>query len=251
MVRLKNKKILWAVGGAVGVIALFFATVAFAQISIDLPTNFAGFSSQDLRTTIENIVRIILGFIGFIFLLLILYGAFMWMTSGGLQDRVNRAKKILASAVIGLVITLMAYSISGFVITTLQQAVGGGGTTGGPPPPPLPGCLNPGPGIVKICGMTGGTTPGRVITINGHNFETYTDGSSAVYFSDGAGLIPAQIVTCTGSPVWSSTSIRAIVPGTVTPFSTYTVVVQAASGARCDQPPFSTGAIAPTWDCQN
>ena len=254
MVRLKNKKILWAVGGAVGVIALFFATVAFAQISIDLPTNFAGFSSQDLRTTIENIVRIILGFIGFIFLLLILYGAFMWMTSGGLQDRVNRAKKILASAVIGLVITLMAYSISGFVITTLQQAVGGGGTTGGPPPPPLPGCLNPGPGIVKICGMTGGTTPGSVITINGHNFETYTDGSSAVYFSDGAGLIPAQIVTCSGSPVWSSTSIRAIVPGTVTQGSTYMVVVQAASGARCDQPPFSTSAVAPpigAWDCQN
>ena len=48
---------------------VFSGHSALAQISIDFPTDFAGFSSQDIRITIANIVRIVLGFIGILFVL--------------------------------------------------------------------------------------------------------------------------------------------------------------------------------------
>jgi len=112
----------------------FFALHAFAQVSIDLPTNFAGFSSQSLKTTIENIVRIVLGFVGFIFLLLIMYGGFVWMLSAGDERKISQAKKIIVSAVVGLIITLSAYAIASFIIRSFGVAVnnGGGGPGGGP-----------------------------------------------------------------------------------------------------------------------
>src|SRR3989344_7388447 len=138
------------------VIGVLVSRYAFAAPSIDFPLGFADFSSQDLKVTTANIVRIVVGFIGIIFLLLVLYGGFIWMTSHGEPDKINRAKKIIFSATIGLLITLSAYSIAGFIVTSLQQATGGG--PGGPGPGPGPGaivCPYPGPGIVKICSVAG------------------------------------------------------------------------------------------------
>ncbi len=100
-----------------------------AQTSLDLPSSFAGFSSQDLKTTIENIVRIVLGFVGFIFLLLLLYAGFLWMTSGGDEKKITRAKKIITSAVIGLLVTLSAYAIASFIINSFTGAANNGGST--------------------------------------------------------------------------------------------------------------------------
>jgi hypothetical protein len=105
----------------------------FAQVSIDFPSSFAGFSSQDLKTTIENIVRIVLGFIGFIFLLLLLYAGFIWMTSGGDEKKITRAKKMIVSAVIGLLVTLSSYAIASFIVQRLVGVVNNGpvgGATG-------------------------------------------------------------------------------------------------------------------------
>ncbi len=105
---------------------IFRSTAVFAQASLDFPTSFAGFSSQDLKTTIENIVRIVLGFIGFIFLLLLLYAGFVWMTSGGDEKKITRAKKIIASSVIGLLLTLSAYAIASFIVQRLTGAAENG-----------------------------------------------------------------------------------------------------------------------------
>src|SRR6185436_13795788 len=116
---------------ALAMLTGFFAITAYvvhAQASVDLPTQFAGFSSQNLKTTIENIVRIVLGFIGIIFFSLILYGGFVWMFSQGERDKIARAKKIIVSAVIGVLITLMSYAIASFIINSLSGAGGNGGT---------------------------------------------------------------------------------------------------------------------------
>lgn len=119
----------------VAVFAMGFFVVphlpALAQVSTDFPTSFAGFSSQDLKVTIQNIVRIILGFVGFIFLLLLLYGGFTWMTSGGDEKKIMRAKKIITSAVIGLLITLSSYAIAGFIIRSFTGASQNGGVGSG------------------------------------------------------------------------------------------------------------------------
>lgn len=96
---------------------------AQSTVSIDFPTGFAGFSSQDVKETIENIIRIIVGFLGIITIIIILAGGFKWMTSGGNEDKIAEAKKLISAGVVGLVVVLAAYAIASFVVNSLTQAV--------------------------------------------------------------------------------------------------------------------------------
>lgn len=83
-------------------------------------------SSDDPRVIIGRIIQIILTFLGVILLGLVIYAGFLWMSSGGEEDKVKRAKDILRNAVIGLAITLAAWAITTFVLTRLFAAISGG-----------------------------------------------------------------------------------------------------------------------------
>src|SRR3989344_307274 len=102
---------------------MYLMAVKAHAASIDFPTSFAGLSSQDIKTTIGNIIQIVLGFLGILTVLIILYGGFQWMTSGGNEDKISGAKKLISSGVIGLVIILAAYAIAGFIVNSLATAV--------------------------------------------------------------------------------------------------------------------------------
>ncbi len=102
---------------------LLIALPVHAQVSIDFPDSFAGFSSQDLKVIIQNIIRIILGFMGILVVLMILAGGLKWMTSGGNEEKIAEAKKLITASVVGLTIILVSYSIANFIISSLQQAV--------------------------------------------------------------------------------------------------------------------------------
>ncbi len=91
--------------------------------SIGLPQN-------DLKVAIVRIVQILLGFLGIIAVIMILYGGFVWMTSGGDPAKIEKAKKILINTVIGIIIILSAYIITAFIIMALMGAGGGGGGWG-------------------------------------------------------------------------------------------------------------------------
>ena len=67
------------------------------------------------------IIGTFLSLLGIIFVCLIIYGGFLWMTSGGNEVKVMKAKEVLAQAVIGLVIIMSAYAITFFVFQSLQQ----------------------------------------------------------------------------------------------------------------------------------
>ncbi len=115
-----------------------FAHAVRAQVTANevLPTelgNVIGTGSGDIRIIVARIVRAFLGFLGTIALVLILYAGFTWMTSAGDADKIDRAKKILTSAVIGLVIVLSAFAITSFIISRLLNEGGGagGGSSGG------------------------------------------------------------------------------------------------------------------------
>ncbi len=85
----------------------------------------SGLSSQDIRITIALTVNVILNFLGIIAVVIVLYAGFKWMMSGGEEEKVKSAQKMLAAAVIGLVIILTAYAISYFVLVHLYNASGG------------------------------------------------------------------------------------------------------------------------------
>ncbi len=85
-----------------------------------------GLPSTDIRLIIANIIKVALSLIGIIMVILMLYGGFLWMTAGGNEEQIGKAKKVLINAVIGLIIILSAYSIVLFVMKMLGIDVGTG-----------------------------------------------------------------------------------------------------------------------------
>ncbi len=84
---------------------------------LEITARAAGFPEpKSIPEIIGAIIGIVLSFLGIIFLCLIIYGGFVWMTSGGNEIKVLKAKNILRNSIIGLIIILSAYSITRFVI---------------------------------------------------------------------------------------------------------------------------------------
>ena len=83
-------------------------------------------SDRSIQEIVARIINVFLGLLGIIALVLIVYGGFVYMTAGGAEDRVARAKQILVNATIGLVIIMSAWAITRFVISKLSEATGNG-----------------------------------------------------------------------------------------------------------------------------
>ena len=72
-----------------------------------------------LKLFVLLVINYILGFLGILFILLIIYGGYYWMFSGGNEQKIETAKKILLNATIGVVIVLLSASITHFVFKAL------------------------------------------------------------------------------------------------------------------------------------
>ncbi len=82
-------------------------------------------SNADPRIIVVRVINSALGLLGIIATVLILYAGFMWMTAGGNDEQVGKARKILIQAVIGLAIILSAWAITNFVLSNLYKATTG------------------------------------------------------------------------------------------------------------------------------
>jgi len=112
-------------------VVFLFSSAVLAQTSAGLTSEFAtttGLGTTDIRITIANIIRIMMGFLGVVALIIVLYGGFVYQTASGNPDRVSLAKKILLGGAIGLVITLSSFAITQYILNRLTEATG---TTGG------------------------------------------------------------------------------------------------------------------------
>lgn len=73
-----------------------------------------------INTIVGKIITTALSLLGVIFLVLMIYGGFLWMTARGDEGQVTKAKDLMQAAIIGLVVVISAYAISYFVISTLS-----------------------------------------------------------------------------------------------------------------------------------
>lgn len=96
---------------------------AFAQLGVEYGSS-TGLGQQDLRTTIANIIKVALGLVGIIALVIVIAGGFIWMTSFGSEEKVEKAKEMILMGIVGLAIVLTAYAITTFVINQLTAATG-------------------------------------------------------------------------------------------------------------------------------
>lgn len=80
---------------------------------------------KDIRIIVARIIQVVLGLLGIIFLIIIITAGYKWMTAAGNEEKVREAKDQLIRGVIGLIIILVAYSITIFVVDEIRKAITG------------------------------------------------------------------------------------------------------------------------------
>jgi type IV secretion system pilin len=119
---------------------IFIISISFignlnAQVTSETPRNLKGAKTfmedagtgigYNTATTQEifigNLINVALSLIGIFFLILVILGGYQWMTAGGNEESIAKAKKRITNATIGLTVVLMAYAISYFIIYMISQ----------------------------------------------------------------------------------------------------------------------------------
>ncbi|OGL68091.1 hypothetical protein A3D58_00785 [Candidatus Uhrbacteria bacterium RIFCSPHIGHO2_02_FULL_46_47] len=112
----------WIISAAT-LLGLLLAYTSFAQVSAEVEG--LALTAADPRLIAARIIRVALGFLGIVVLTLIIYGGFLWMTAAGNEETIEKAKKVLRNAIIGLIIILTSFAITQFVINKLIEATRG------------------------------------------------------------------------------------------------------------------------------
>lgn len=114
MNRKKNITISTTVFSLIGVLSA--RSVFAAALNNPLGANVT--SPDDI---VSNVIKVFLGIVGAIALLIIIYGGFELLISAGNQEKVDKGKKALTWAVIGLVVVFGSYGIT----TAIFNAIAG------------------------------------------------------------------------------------------------------------------------------
>ncbi|NCB20853.1 MAG: hypothetical protein EOM88_02945 [Clostridia bacterium] len=78
-------------------------------------------NAKNIESYISGIITLVLSMLGVLFLILIIYGGFLWMTAMGNEEKAKKAKNLITDALIGLIIVLAAYAIAYFIINSLSS----------------------------------------------------------------------------------------------------------------------------------
>lgn len=87
----------------------------------------SGIAQVEIGTIVATVIKVILSLLALIFVSLMLYAGYLWMTAQGDSGQVDKARGIIMTAAIGLLIVVAAYSITSFVFSSLDKATGSGG----------------------------------------------------------------------------------------------------------------------------
>ena len=117
---------------AVVALALMIAPDASAQFGLGEAAAPAGLKNPGVPALIGRILKALLGFVGTLFLILMIYAGFLYMTARGDSKKVDQAKQMITGAIIGIVIVAGSYAITDFVIKSITgQATQGSGSDSG------------------------------------------------------------------------------------------------------------------------
>ena len=73
----------------------------------------------EFDSAVLNATNWILGFVGMIAVLMLIWGGVTYLTSAGDEDKAKTGKKTLSYAIIGLVVAGIAYAIVDVIVTTI------------------------------------------------------------------------------------------------------------------------------------
>ena len=120
----KHIKLLVTTLALVGILVMpyfvFASSTALKKLEkVGPQAGFEGADETSFAEIIGGVVSTALGFLGVIFVILIIYAGYNWMTAAGEEEKVRKAQDTIKRAVIGLIITTSAYAIWNFVFYRL------------------------------------------------------------------------------------------------------------------------------------
>ncbi len=89
---------------------------AIASLGVDqsdLPSALSG-TSGDIKTVIQSIINTVLGLLGFVAVIFVIYAGILYVTDGGGGDNLEKAKNIIKNAIIGIIIIIASFAIVNF-----------------------------------------------------------------------------------------------------------------------------------------
>lgn len=98
------------------------------ESGLSLTGKEAGYSPESKTTPeamIGTTIRTILSFVGVIFLAFMIYGGITWLTAQGDNQKVTKAKAIIEESIVGIIIVIIAYSVSNFLVEYFTPIIGG------------------------------------------------------------------------------------------------------------------------------
>ena len=84
-------------------------------------------NSTDINQRVAQVIQILLSFVGVLLLVLLIYGGVKWLKSSGRDDEIQKSKKIIENAIIGIIVVVAAYAITAYVGSLLAPISTGGG----------------------------------------------------------------------------------------------------------------------------
>lgn len=82
----------------------------------------AGDATTGLTTLIGLAINLLFGAVTVVFLTIILIGGYIWMTSRGNQEQIDRAKKFIINGIFGMVVIFLSYALVTVVLFFLSNA---------------------------------------------------------------------------------------------------------------------------------
>jgi len=107
-----------------------FAAIDPSPIQVNAPTG----GYKDLGEFITNVLSLAFGFSVLLVLIMLVWGAFDWITSGGDKDAVGKARGRIINALVGLAVLAVSFALA----RVAGQFLGFDLTAGIPIPTPKP-----------------------------------------------------------------------------------------------------------------
>ena len=79
-------------------------------------------ATTDIKIIIGNTIQVVMGIVGSITLIIFLYGGFLWLTSAGNSEAIQKGLQAMLWAGIGIIVVFSSYAIITLILNTLQQA---------------------------------------------------------------------------------------------------------------------------------
>lgn len=79
----------------------------------------AGFGDASVDNIAAAVIETALSLLGIIFLVIIIFAGYRWMTASGNEEEVKKAQEAIKRGIIGLLIVILAYAVTSFVFNAL------------------------------------------------------------------------------------------------------------------------------------